>query len=81
MIKTIKKSVFVLFIVSLMMNACTQPVKKNIGLQLWSVRDDMKKDAVETIRQIGQMGYTFVEAAGYKDGLFYGMKPMEFKQL
>jgi sugar phosphate isomerase/epimerase len=54
---------------------------KEIGLQLWSVRADMSEDAEATIRQIGEIGYDFVEAAGYADGKFYGMEPLEFKKV
>lgn len=66
-----------------MMSGCAQekPEKKEIGLQLYSVRDDMKKDVALTIQEIGKMGYTFVEAAGYSDGQFYGMEPVDFKEL
>jgi len=52
-----------------------------IGLQLWSVKDDMKKDPKATVAKVGEMGYKFVEAAGYADGKFYGMSPTEFKKL
>ena len=52
-----------------------------IGLQLWSVKDDMKKDPKATVAKVGEMGYKFVEAAGYNDGKFYGMSPTEFKKL
>jgi sugar phosphate isomerase/epimerase len=55
--------------------------KKDIGLQLWSVRQDMQKDAAKTIEQIGNIGYTFVEAADYSHGKFYGMSPADFKAL
>lgn len=58
-----------------------RPAKKEIGLQLWSVRDDIKKDVPGTIAAVGEMGYSFVEAAGYGDGKFYGMDPLEFKAL
>ena len=81
MMKYISQRGLLILVVSLMMNACAQPVKKDIGLQLWSVRDDMKKDAEATLMQVGQMGYTFIEAAGYGDGSFYGMQPFDFKQL
>jgi sugar phosphate isomerase/epimerase len=60
---------------------CTQSAKKEIGLQLYSVRDDMTKDIESTVAQVGEMGYTFVEAAGYSAGKFYGMEPVEFKAL
>jgi len=67
------------FVLVLGMSSCKQ--KKNIGLQLWSVRDAMKADPKSTIDSIGKIGYTFIEAAGYGDGKFYGMEPVEFKAL
>ena len=54
---------------------------KEVGIQLWSVRDDMQTDAKGTIEKIGAMGYSFIEAAGYGDGKFYGMEPADFKAL
>ena len=53
--------------------------QKDITLQLYSLRDDIKKDYAGTITQVGEMGYTSVEAAGYADGKFYGRTPAEFK--
>ena len=61
-------------------SSCT-PSKKEIGIQLWSVRKDMNADPAGTIAKLGEIGYSFVEAAGYKDGKFYGMEPAEFKAL
>ena|SRR6056297_2002877 len=62
--------------------ACSgQPEEKFIGLQLYSVRQDMNEDAKATVAKVGEMGYKFVEAAGYSDGKFYGMSPTEFKEL
>ena len=58
-----------------------QPKEKFIGLQLYSVRDDMKTDATATVIKVGEMGYKFVEAAGFGNGKFYGMDPVEFKTL
>ncbi len=58
-----------------------EPKDDFIGLQLWSVKDDMKKDPKATVAKVGAMGYKFVEAAGYSDGKFYGMSPEEFKKL
>jgi len=54
---------------------------KFIGLQLWSVRGDMNEDAAGTLAAIGEMGYKFIEAAGYGNGKFYGMDPVEFREL
>ncbi len=55
--------------------------KKYIGLQLYSLRDSIVKDVPGTIEKVSKMGYSFVEAAGYRDGKFYGMEPTEFKNL
>jgi len=63
------------------LNSCTKAPKKNIGLQLYSLRDSIKNDVPGTIEKVAKMGYTFVEPAGYRDGKFYGMEPSEFKAL
>jgi len=82
---TIRFSSLLLFAATLMViSSCTEtaPSPENgIGLQLWSVKDDMKKDAVATIEKVGAMGYDFVETAGYGDGKMYGMDPLDFKAL
>lgn len=57
----------------------TAPVKKDIALQLYSLRDDISKDYAGVIKKVGEMGYTAVEAANYADGKFYGRTPEEFK--
>jgi len=54
---------------------------KNIGLQLYSVRDSIRKDVTGSIEKVAKMGYTFVEPAGFADGKFYGMEPKAFKDL
>lgn len=53
--------------------------KKEIALQLYSLRADIKEDYHGTIAKVGEMGYTAIEAAGYSDGQFYGRAPTEFK--
>ena len=58
-----------------------QPEKKQIGIQLWSVRDAMHNDVQGTIEELARMGYSYVEAAGYNDGKFYGLEPAAFKAL
>src|ERR1035437_2267156 len=57
------------------------PAKKNLGLQLYSVRDSIVKNVPGTIAKISKMGYKFVEPAGYADGKLYGMDPAAFKAL
>lgn len=57
------------------------PEQKNIGLQLYSLRDSMKINPVKTIEEVGKIGYKTVELAGYSDGKFYGMSPTEIKDV
>ncbi|MDN3593749.1 sugar phosphate isomerase/epimerase family protein [Zunongwangia endophytica] len=48
---------------------------------LYTVREEMKKSPEETINEVADIGYLYIEAAGYSDGLFYGLKPKKFKKL
>jgi sugar phosphate isomerase/epimerase len=52
-----------------------------VGLQLYSVRDDMMKDPKGSLKKLADMGYKVVEHAGYSDGKFYGFTPSEFKKI
>lgn len=52
-----------------------------VGLQLYSVRDDMKSDPKGSLKKLADMGYKVVEHAGYADQKFYGFEPSEFKKI
>lgn len=54
--------------------------KKIVGVQLYSVRDDMKKDPLSTLTEIAKMGYKYVEHANYIDRKFYGWTAKEFRK-
>ena len=62
-------------------NSCKMERQKNIGLQLYSIRDSIMKDVPAAIAKVGKMGYKFVEPAGYSNGKFYKMEPAAFKAL
>jgi sugar phosphate isomerase/epimerase len=51
-----------------------------IGIQLWSVRDAMAKDAKSTLAQLSKQGYKYVEGFGFNDGKWFGMTPSEMKK-
>ncbi len=77
------KSALALFVVILLASCqpksqTPQKIDKNIGLQLYSLRDDIKSFD-STVDTVGKMGYKYIEAASYNDGKFYGMSPEEFK--
>jgi sugar phosphate isomerase/epimerase len=52
-----------------------------LGIQLYTVRDDMKRDPAGTLKKLAAMGYKYVEHAGYADRKFYSYPIPEFKKL
>lgn len=62
-------------------SSCKKAPQKNIGLQLYSVRDSIVNKVPATLAKVSAMGYKFVEPAGYSDGKLYGMSPAAFKAL
>jgi sugar phosphate isomerase/epimerase len=52
-----------------------------LGIQLYTVRDDMGKDPSGTLKKLSEIGYRYVEHANYHDRKFYGFTPTEFKKL
>lgn len=51
------------------------------GVQLYSVREDMRKDPLGTLKGVAEMGYKNVEHANYVNRKFYGYTAAEFKKL
>lgn len=51
------------------------------GLALYTVREEMEKNPEATIKSVAEAGYKYIEAAGYENGTFYKMTPLEFKAL
>jgi sugar phosphate isomerase/epimerase len=49
---------------------------KRVGIQLYTVRNQMEKDLPGTLERIAQIGYKEVEFAGY-----FGRKPKEIREL
>lgn len=60
-------------------NIKIKPFEKTIGLQLYSLRDEIGNNFDGVIKAVADMGYKQVEAANYGDGRFYGMLPSEYK--
>ena len=66
--------------------SCTAPSetsKYKMGYQLYSIRDEMAKAPVETLKALKGMGYQDFEIYGFDDqqGTIYGFKTAEFKQI
>lgn len=58
-----------------------QKTKQIVGVQLYSIRDDMKSDPLGTLKKLSAMGYRYVEHASYVDRKFYGYAPAEFRKV
>jgi sugar phosphate isomerase/epimerase len=56
--------------------------KKKIGVQAYSVRDALKADFSGSMKKIGDMGYSYIEAYDLTlDGKLFGMAPAEYKKI
>ncbi|MPR32934.1 sugar phosphate isomerase/epimerase family protein [Salmonirosea aquatica] len=53
----------------------------HIGLQLYSIRDEMKKDPIGALNSVAKIGYKEVEAADYTNRKFYGFAAAEFRKI
>jgi sugar phosphate isomerase/epimerase len=71
----LKKAGFAAAATALLPSIEFRPATKRTGLILYTVRDDMAKDIDGTLKVIARLGYDWIEAADYSNGLFYGMKP------
>ena len=58
-----------------------KPSGERLGLQLYSVRDDMQKNPSGTLKKLSAIGYKYVEHANYVNGKFYGYTPEDFKKV
>jgi sugar phosphate isomerase/epimerase len=55
--------------------------KEIVAVQLYSIREDMKKDPLGSLKKVAEMGYKNVEHANYVNRKFYGYSPQEFKKI
>lgn len=54
-----------------------------MGLQLFTIRDAMKRDPIGSLEMVASMGYEDLELYGYdvQKGSYYGYKASDFKQI
>ncbi len=55
--------------------------KKNIGLQTYSLGKELTEDVPNGLKKVAQIGYSTMEAAGYREGKMYGFEMGEFKKI
>lgn len=85
----IMKKLFIACAVVLAAVSCAQkpaePVKKDMAIQLYSVRSLIGKpelyqqNQARVFKAIADAGFTAVEAASYNNGKFYGVAPEQYK--
>lgn len=56
-------------------------MEDKIGVQLYSFRDEMLNDPIETLKQIANIGIKEIETARSSKGHYYGLKPEEMKKI
>ena len=75
----LKQSTF--FSAALLMNPADVFASKTpVGVQLYTLRNDIGKDAKGTISKVASLGFKEVETFGYREGKFFGMPASEFAQ-
>ena len=56
-------------------------LNKNVGVQLYTLRDQVFKDVRGTIQKVAAIGYKEVESFGYNNGKYFGLTAKEYADL
>jgi len=56
-------------------------ITQHFGVQLYSFRNEMAKDAIGTLKQIASLGFKEIETARSQKGHYYGLGPAEMKSV
>jgi sugar phosphate isomerase/epimerase len=54
---------------------------QTVGLQLYTLRNEVGKDLAGTLNRVAEIGYREVETFGYNNGTYFGKKPKEFRAM
>jgi sugar phosphate isomerase/epimerase len=54
--------------------------KKALGVQLWTIREYLKKDLTGSLARLAKLGYNEIEVFDY-DGTYWGKSPKEFSKI
>jgi len=78
----LKKGALALASTSLLSHTLLAKAKVEMtGVQLYSIRDQMKTDPLGTLKQLASFGYKYVEHANYVERKFYGHSAKDFKKV
>jgi sugar phosphate isomerase/epimerase len=79
-LKNNSATLFILVILLSLTSYTNSAQSKLGGLALYSVKEEMATNPKEILRQVSDIGYHYLEAAGYDNGTFYGMQPEDFNK-
>lgn len=55
--------------------------RKSMGIQVYTLRDQIKEDLEGTLKKLADIGYTKLELFGYQEGKFFGKTAPEFRKI
>jgi sugar phosphate isomerase/epimerase len=56
-------------------------IEKPIGIQLWSVKEEMADNPEKTLKALGRMGFQYLEGFGLKNGKLFDKSLPEFRKM
>ncbi|MGB3467869.1 MAG: sugar phosphate isomerase/epimerase [Cyclobacteriaceae bacterium] len=69
---------------SVLLGSCVgkvSEVKKSIGLQLYTVRNQIDESLETTLKKISEIGYTHIESAGHGGNKYYSKTAIQYREL
>lgn len=54
--------------------------RKQVGLQVYTLRDLVVKDLEGTLQAVAELGYNYIELFGYREGMYFGKTVKEMQQ-
>ncbi|MBX2928138.1 MAG: sugar phosphate isomerase/epimerase [Saprospiraceae bacterium] len=63
---------------------CTPALKNDvveIGLQVYTLREELKTDVEGTLRKVAELGYNYIELFGYREGKYFDYSVKDMRQL
>ena len=52
-----------------------------LGLQIYTLRDQIQRDLVGTLEKVAKIGYNYVELFGYREGMYFGRSVKEMRKI
>ncbi len=66
---------------SLLSNCAFESQKKSMGIQVYTLRDQLKEDLEGTLKKASEIGYNKLEVFGYTEGKFFEKTVKQFKSI